>query len=74
MPRDVRAYLVFRRRRVYDLESLERRRAVNYCHTCKRQMHYRAMPNHRAAHARRKEVCTITSKQETFEYDYREEQ
>lgn len=36
-------------------------------------MHYRAMPNHRAAHKRRKEVCVITSKAGTFEYDYREE-
>lgn len=47
---------------------------MNYCHTCKRSMRYTAMPNHRAAHRRRRELCVITDASGTWEYDYRAEE
>lgn len=41
-----------------------------YCHTCRRALKPLGTPNHRAAHRRRHENCTITLASGTWEYRY----
>jgi hypothetical protein len=43
------------------------------CHTCNKEMPYRAFPNHRMAHKRRKEKCEWTGRSGSFIQDYSKE-